>query len=966
MQHVDSRSASRSSTSLHETTAVPRRLDSSSHDERSTLYSNRNTADLDSDTAAGLIDLVVASERQAINFIARQAADLAHYQSKAFDEEVTDRLYSTLANTLNPHSIETLHARTEENNATLANTVVPAFELLLRQNTLASARAHGPVDETELGFRSSPQREEQRRAAASMTTGVKLPARAAVAYITERVASVDGDMQDRAKRLEHLRAEIADGRRQDAENELEAKSRRRRKLHRIALAQQEHDELKQALMAEMGERSQHDRQLLDDVKGIREQHATLKSIGASCDVLRLEMRAVAQEHEKLAAAAEDGANIVMRGGVPSIADGAGEPDDDADPTEGDPRRTSSDGENSRHARTVPSSVRVDYLRDQCRDLGYDLSAAGDWRSRIAGEGPTALNPAAELMRGATYVDPAVVLATTNFDKVAHGIVDVADEFLDDGATVRYLQRRKADARRVRTLPSLSEEEARRRHERPNGDPPFLTPPVPAALEADRYRALEEAALEDLRLVYADTATAANRAASRRREPTPEVSPRPPRDAHWQVDHHEESKAETEPHAAAGPAAGAPELRLRRQIARDRHWRASMTPAILRHPGHPADASEDESSGSDGLGPLTAQIRNAALHRAQGRKKGVAAPRRSRPSTPQAVAGRSSSGATRHHHHHHREAALVPAAFPDGRQRDSPRTKPPAALVRSPSSSPSPVIPGLEHLVDDVSSLPSMPTSRQPASPHLSSPQSQQLPLPLQPAYVDRGVGPERPHARKDSGTAAMTEDTTPISDLVPLVPPRKATATLPSTRNTHQPVEPPSRQQRHDARGPIAQEESPYVASRQSIPTYLELMQMHDELDAGDVGTALRTLRLRQVDVGRRLGDDLLAARGLTVPKQSAGDADQPHRQPDLPGFHRSTIAGTMAARRQQPVLFSERRRASSDRRSVSSAYTDAAFDALRRPAGLRAQLDVMRLGAAEAVAELRNLSSHHLGLRGF
>jgi hypothetical protein len=212
----------------------------------------------------------------------------------------------------------------------------------------------------------------------------------------------------------------------------------------------------------------------------------------------------------------------------------------------------------------------------------------------------------------------------------------------------------------------------------------------------------------------------------------------------------------------------------------------------------------------------------------------------------------------------------------------------------------------------------------------------------------------------------MTEDTTPISDLVPLEPPRKATATLPSTRNTHQPFEPPSRQQRHDARGPVAQEESPYVASRQSIPTYLELMQMHDELDAGDVGTALRTLRSRQVDVGRRLGDDLLAARGLTVPKQSAGDADQPHLQPDLPGFHRSAIAGTMAARRQQPVLFSERRRASSDRRSVSSAYTDAASDALRRPAGLRAQLDVMRLGAAEAVAELRNLSSHHLGLRGF
>jgi hypothetical protein len=142
-------------------------------------------------------------------------------------------------------------------------------------------------------------------------------------------------------------------------------------------------------------------------------------------------------------------------------------------------------------------------------------------------------------------------------------------------------------------------------------------------------------------------------------------------------------------------------------------------------------------------------------------------------------------------------------------------------------------------------------------------------------------------------------------------------------------------------------------------------MQMHDELDAGDVGTALRTLRSRQVDVGRRLGDDLLAARGLTVPKQSAGDADQPHL-PDLPGFHRSAIAGTMAARRQQPVLFSERRRASSDRRSVSSAYTDAASDALRRPAGLRAQLDVMRLGAAEAVAELRNLSTHHLGLRGF
>jgi hypothetical protein len=769
MQHVDSRSASRagSSTSLHETTAVPRRLDSS-HDERSTLYSNRNTADLDADTAAGLIDLVVASERQAINFIARQAADLAHYQSKAFDEEVTDRLYSTLANTLNPHSIETLHARTEENNATLANTVVPAFELLLRQNTLASARAHGPVDETELGFRSSPQREEQRRAAASsaMTTGVKLPAKAAVAYITERVTSVDGDMQDRAKRLEHLRAEIADGRRQDAENELEAKSRRRRKLHRIALAQQEHDELKQALMAEMGERSHHDRQLLDDVKGIREQHATLKSIGASCDVLRLEMRAVAQEHEKLAAAAEDGANIVMRGGVPSIADGVGEPDDDADPTEDDQRRTSNNGENSRPARTVPSSVRVDYLRDQCRSLGYDLSAAGDWRSRIAGEGPTALNPAAELMRGATYVDPAVVLATTNFDQVAHGIVDVADEFLDDGATVRYLQRRKADARRVRTLPSLSEEEARRRHERPNGDPPFLTPPVPAALEADRYRALEEAALEDLRLVYADTATAANRAASRRREPTPES--RPPRDAHWQVDHHEESKAETEPHAAAGPAAGAPELRLRRQIARDRHWRASMTPAILRHPGHLADA-EDESSGSDGLAPLTAQIRNAALHRANGRKKGVAAPRRSRPSTPQAAAGRSPSGATRHHHH--REAALVLAAFPDGRRRDSPRTEPPAALVRSPSSSPSPVIPGLEHLVDDESSLPSMPTSRQPASPHPSSPQSQHLPQPLQPAYVDRGVGPERPQARKDSGTAAMTEDTTPISDLVPLEPP---------------------------------------------------------------------------------------------------------------------------------------------------------------------------------------------------
>ena len=180
---------------------------------------------------------------------------------------------------------------------------------------------------------------------------------------------------------------------------------------------------------------------------------------------------------------------------------------------------------------------------------------------------------------------------------------------------------------------------------------------------------------------------------------------------------------------------------------------------------------------------------------------------------------------------------------------------------------------------------------------------------------------------------------------------------------------------------------SAYAAtSRAAIPTYLELMQMHEELDAGDVGSALRQLRAKEAhrqpptpppsQFTATMSDRDLAAQALAlrapraipglvnVSNQRAGTLDGGSTNfAYFPNFARSNVAASGAASSRStsasgaPVLFSERKKLSSTARLSSDASS------LSRPEGLRAQLDVMRLDAAETLSELRNIHAKHLGV---
>jgi hypothetical protein len=273
-------------------------------------------------------------------------------------------------------------------------------------------------------------------------------------------------------------------------------------------------------------------------------------------------------------------------------------------------------------------------------------------------------------------------------------------------------------------------------------------------------------------------------------------------------------------------------------------------------------------------------------------------------------------------------------------------------------SPPPQIPGLEHFVDDGADL--ADDEHQPVH---SVAEAAGKPPPAVPSRAaDRTLADDASTADRRSSAASAVA---PTSDALS----RSVAAAAADERR-------PAASAQNKSGGDEDLDGTFTTFRSRAIPTYLELVRMERELDAGDVGEALRDLRVRQARTDVESSRQLLARhqhqqQDFGGGRQAAGAATAATSQLDapFPAFMRSAIAGrnpsvqsSRSSASGRPVLFSERKREASSR-SASSQQQDALVHALSRPDGLRAQLDVMRLDASEAAAELRDMPRRDLRL---